>query len=193
MSSSFWLKPRLLWPAIAVLVVGVWALVAAGQSPYLQYRDWVYVIAGFAGIAALCLFPLQPILARGGGAGGRRVHRWIGAASVGLIIAHVGGLWITSPPDVIDALLFRSPTPFSVWGVVSMIAIFILAVVAIRRRRIAPMTWRRVHMALVVLIVGGAVLHTVLIIGTMGQASKYALCAVVLAAAGWGVWRTRLV
>ncbi|WP_147125736.1 ferric reductase-like transmembrane domain-containing protein [Shimia ponticola] len=192
MSSSFWLKPRLLWPAIAVLAVGVWALVAAGQSPYLQYRDWVYVISGFAGIAALCLFPVQPILAHEGGINGRLGHRWIGAAAFALVLVHVGGLWITSPPDVIDALLFRSPTPFSVWGVASMIAIFALGVVAILRRRIAPMVWRRVHMALVVLIVGGAVLHTVLIIGTMGQVSKYALCAVVLLAAGWGVWRTRL-
>lgn len=146
------------------------------------------MISGFAGIAALCLFPLQPILAHEGGINGRVGHRWIGGVVIVLILVHVGGLWVTSPPDVIDALLFRSPTPFSVWGVVSMIAIFVLAVVAIRRRRIAPMVWRRIHMA----IVGGAVLHTVMIIGTMGQVSKYALCAVVLLAAGWGVWRTRL-
>ena len=29
------------------------------------------------------------------------------------VVIHVAGLWITSPPDMIDALLFTSPTPFS--------------------------------------------------------------------------------
>jgi hypothetical protein len=43
------------------------------------------------------------------------------------VVVHVGGLWITSPPDMIDALLLTSPTPFSAFGVIAMWAIFAVA------------------------------------------------------------------
>ena len=43
------------------------------------------------------------------------------------VIVHVAGLWLTSPPDVIDVLLFRSPTPFSAWGAIAMWAVFAAA------------------------------------------------------------------
>ena len=99
------------WGAFA-LAVAV-PLGVAATSPLLQWRDPVYIAAGFAGVAGLALMLAQPLLAKGylphmRGPRGRRWHRWTGMALIALIIVHVGGLWITSPPDVIDALLLRS-------------------------------------------------------------------------------------
>ena len=115
---------------------------------------------------------------------GRRAHYWIGGALVVAIVVHVVGLWITSPPDMIDALLFSSPTPFSPWGVVAMWAIFTVAILAALRRQLGlgPRRWRIVHMVLAVVIVAGSVVHAILIEGTMGTMSKAALCALVLGA-----------
>ena len=103
---------------------------------------------------------------------------------VAAVIVHVAGLWITSPPDVIDALLFRSPTPFSVWGVIAMWSIFVVAVLAASRRRLrlSPRTWRITHSIMAVVIVVGTVIHALLIEGTMETISKAALCALVGAA-----------
>ncbi len=100
------------------------------------------------------------------------------------VVIHVGGLWFTSPPDVIDALLFVSPTPFSAWGVIAMWAIFAVALLAALRRRLRlrPRTWRISHTFLAVVIVVGSVVHGILIEGTMETVSKAALCALVLAA-----------
>jgi hypothetical protein len=104
---------------------------------------------------------------------------------VAAVALHVLGLWLTSPPDVVDALLFRSPTPFSAWGVIAMWAVFASALLAALRRRLRlrPIVWRLCHLTLAAVIVVGGVVHAMLIEGTMGMASKAALCALVLAAA----------
>jgi hypothetical protein len=113
------------------------------------------------------------------------------------VVLHVGGLWITSPPDMADALLYSSPTPFSPWGVTAMWAIFIVALVAALRRRwgLTPRTWRIVHLSLAVVIVIGGVVHAMLVEGTMETMSKAALCVLVVAAAlkvmADRVWRKR--
>ena len=87
-------------------------------------------------------------------------------------------------PDVIDALLFNSPTPFSAWGVIAMWAIFASALLAIFQRRLPlrPRTWRMIHTFLAAVIVVGGVVHSVLIEGTMETWSKAGLCVLVLAA-----------
>jgi len=114
---------------------------------------------------------------------GRRVHHWIGGTLVVAVVLHVAGLWITSPPDMIDALTYTSPTPFSPWGVTAMWAIFAVAALALFRRRLGLRTWRIVHMSLAVIIVVGGVVHAMLVEGTMETVSKAVLCALVLAAA----------
>src|SRR5262249_4205615 len=88
-------------------------------------------------------------------------------------------------PDMVDALLFTSPTPFSPFGVIAMWAIFAVALLATFRRRLGlrPRTWRIVHMVLGVVIVVGAVTHAILIEGTMETVSKAALCVLVVVAA----------
>lgn len=177
----------MIWTALAAALAV--PAVAAAASPLLAWREPIYIAAGFAGVLALGLMLVQPLLIGGYLPGlpalrGRRVHRWTGGVLVLAVLIHVGGLWITSPPDVIDALLFVSPTPFSAWGVIAMWAIFAVALmVAFRRRlRLRPRTWRLGHTVLAAVIVGGTAVHAVLIEGTMETMSKVALCALVLLA-----------
>lgn len=180
-------RVKIIWAALAAAIMV--PIAAAGLSPLLAYRDPIYITAGFAGIAALGLLLVQPMLIGGFLPGltpyqRRRVHRFVGGAIVLAIVIHVGGLWITSPPDMIDALLFESPTPFSAWGVIAMWAIFSVALLASLRRRIGLrlQQWRISHSVLAVIIVVASVVHSVLIEGTMETFSKVALCALVVAA-----------
>lgn len=177
----------MIWAGLAAAVAAPIAI--AAMSPLLAWRDAIYIAAGFAGIIALALVLMQPLLAGGYLPGlpalrGRRVHRWVGFTLVVMVVAHVAGLWLTSAPDVIDALLFDSPTPFSVWGVVAMWATFAAALLAVFHggRRIGPRTWRIAHTVLAGVIVIGSVVHALLIEGTMGPVSKAAFCVLVLVA-----------
>ena len=183
---------RALFWLLLLAVVGV-ALVAALMSPLLQYRSPVYIVAAFAGVIAMVLLLFQPLLAAGYLPGlvlrqGRRIHRYVGSGLVLMIILHVAGLWITSAPDVIDALLFASPTPFSIWGVIAMWAIFASASLAVWRRRLRPRTWRLSHKTLSLVIVAGTVLHAILIEGTMETVSKLVLCVLLVVATGLAIF-----
>src|SRR6478735_144375 len=134
-------KVTLIWAALAAAICV--PLAFAATSPQLEWRDPLYILAGFAGIAALCLVLVQPLLIGGYLPGlqafrGRRAHAVIGGALVAAVMVHVGGLWISSPPDMIDALLFASPTPFSPFGVIAMWAILAVALLAALRRRLRP-------------------------------------------------------
>src|SRR5262245_52385858 len=176
----------LIWAALAAAICV--PIAAAATSPLLEWRGPIYILAGFAGIIALGLVLVQPLLIGGylpglPGLRGRRVHHWIGGALVVMVVVHVVALWITSPPDMIDALTYTSLTPFAPFGVTAMWAIFAVAVLALLRRRLRPRTWRLAHMSLAVIIVVGGVAHAMLIEGTMETISKAALCALVLAAA----------
>lgn len=182
-----WARTILIWTALAAALAV--PIAAAAASPLLAWREPIYIAAGFAGIVALGLLLVQPLLIGGYLPGlpaprGRRVHRWTGGALVLAVLVHVLGLWITSPSDVIDALLFVSPTPFSAWGVMAMWAIIAVALMVTLRRglRLRPRTWRLGHTSLAVVIVLGTVVHAVLIEGTMETMSKAALCALVLVA-----------
>lgn len=191
----------LIWAALA-LAIGV-PIVFAATSEQLAWRGPVYILAGFAGIVALGLVLVQPLLIGGylaplSAYRGRRAHHWIGGALLLAVMVHVAGLWITSPPDMIDALTYASPTPFSPFGVTAMWAIFVVALLASLRRRFAlrPRTWRFIHMPLALVIVVGSVVHCLLIEGTMETVSKAALCVLVVVATAkvmidLQVWRKR--
>lgn len=175
----------LIWAGLALAVVV--PLTFAATSEYLAWRDPVYIAAGFSGVIALCVALVQPLLAAGWLPGfrrlrGRRVHRFIGVVLVAAVIVHVAGLWITSPPDIEDALLLRSPTPFSVWGVVGMWALFAAALLAVLRRRFSPRVWRIGHTSLVSIVVLGGAIHAMLIEGTMEPISKAVLCGLAIVA-----------
>src|SRR6185436_19721172 len=94
-----------IWAALAVAICV--PIAAAATSPLLEWRDAIYIVAGFAGIIALGLLLVQPLLVGGYLPGpsayrARRVHRWVGGLLVAAVAIHVGALWITSPQDVID-------------------------------------------------------------------------------------------
>jgi len=163
-------QAALIWVVLAAAICV--PIAAAAASPLLEWRGSVYILAGFAGIVALGLLLVQPLLIGGYLPGpsayrGRRAHHWIGGVLVVAVVVHVGGLWITSPPDMIDALLLTSPTPFSPFGVIAMWAIFAVALLAALRRRLGlrPRTWRIAHTLLAVVIVVGSVVHGLLIEG----------------------------
>ncbi|MEP6357207.1 MAG: ferric reductase-like transmembrane domain-containing protein [Hyphomicrobiales bacterium] len=176
-----------IWAGLIIAMIV--PMVAAASSPLLAWRDPIYIIAGLSGVLAFVLLLLQPLLAGGAlpalsARRSRQFHRWVGIMLVVTVVTHVVGLWITSPPDVIDALLFVSATPFSAWGVVAMWAIFIAALLAALRKalRLRPHIWRLAHTTLVTVTVIGTVVHALLIDGTMEMISKVLLCVLVFGA-----------
>ncbi len=188
------MKSWLVWPA--AVIAALLPLVAAAQSPLLAWRDPIYIAAGFFGILALSLMVFQPLLAAGWLPGlttraARQIHRGIGAAIILCVLLHVVGLWVTSPPDVVDALLLRSPTPFALWGVIALWALIATAgLVILRDRAVLPWRrWRQAHSALAVVIIAATVLHAVLIQGTMEPYSKAALSVLLAAMAVLAFWR----
>lgn len=161
----------------------------AATSPFLAYRTAVHIVGGFAGIICLALLLIQPLLAAGWlpGVGlprARRWHRRVGAAIVIAVLLHVGFLFATSPVDMLDALLLVAPTPFSIYGVISMWCIGLTALLATARHvlKLPYGPWRLVHSMLAVVIVGTAAAHAFLIEGAMGANSKRALILVMLIA-----------
>ncbi|MEP3629124.1 MAG: ferric reductase-like transmembrane domain-containing protein [Hyphomicrobiales bacterium] len=177
----------LFWVGLAI-VLGI-PILAAITSPLLQWRQPIYIVAGLAGVLALCLLLIQPLaigryLPNVDPLRSRTIHRLIGMLLLALVVIHVGGLWITSPPDVIDALLFRSPTPFSVWGVIAMWCVFATALLALLRRRlrVKHRIWQRLHTGLALVIITGTVTHALLIEGTMETWSKAALAVLAIIA-----------
>lgn len=192
-------RALLIWTGLGLALIV--PLGFAATSEYLAWRDPVYIAAGLAGVVALCLLLVQPLLALGWLPGfrlarSRRVHRAVGLLLVLAVVLHVALLWITSPPDIIDALLLRSPTPFSAWGVGAMWALFAAALLSMLRRRLKPRSWRLGHTGLVSIVVLGSVVHALLIEGTMEMTSKAVLCGLAViatVAAVAGPWlRARL-
>jgi len=178
-------RALLIWTGLALALV--WPLTFAATSEYLAWRDPAYIAAGLAGVVALCLLLVQPLVAQGWLPGlnllyGRRIHRVLGVLLVVAVVLHVAGLWVTSPPDIVDALLLRAPTPFSLWGVVAMWALFAAALLAVLRRRLSPSAWRVGHASLASIVVLGGVIHAMLIEGTMDTTSKAVLCGLAMTA-----------
>jgi len=182
-------KHRTLFVWLVLLTLVLVPLVLASASPLLAWRQPIYIGAGLAGVLALSLLLFQPLLVSHippgiSKAKASRYHRALGIALTVLVLLHVAGLWITSPPDVIDALMFRSPTPFAPWGVIAMWALLISASIAILRKRLpwSAKRWRLVHRSLAFIIVLGTVVHAILIDGTMESMSKIMLCVAVCGA-----------
>ncbi len=178
------MRTALIWGALGLAVFI--PIIAAAMSPLLQWRGPIYIAAGFAGVVGMAIMLVQPLLAIGALPGlsaqtSRRVHRYGGIALVLAVVGHVLGLWITSPPDVIDVLLFRSPTPFAIWGALAMWAVFGAALLAAKRTRLPLRVWRWGHTGLVAIAVIGTVVHALQIIGAMEQVTKTLLSIMLIA------------
>lgn len=164
-------------------------LFIAALNPLQTSRNAAYIVASLAGILALGLLLVQPLLAAGYLPGMplvrmRRWHRWIGTSIVIAVALHIGGLYLTSAPDMLDALLLVSPTPFSIYGVTAMWGIILTALLVALRRRLGLglSMWRILHNVLAAIVVFATIVHALMIEGTMGQISKVILCAAVFAA-----------
>lgn len=179
------MRIALIWGVVALLTGA--PVMAAAMSPLLQWRGPIYIVAGLAGVVGMALMLVQPLLVIGALPGlslsaSRRLHRYGGFVLVLVVALHVIGLWITSPPDVIDILLLRSPTPFAIWGLLAMWAIFGAGVWAVLRSRLPLRIWRWGHSGLVLLAVVGTVVHAVQITGTMEPVTKAMLSIALLRA-----------
>lgn len=194
---------------LRLLKYAVWAVLAcliffpigiASINPLLGYRELVYVIGGMAGITALAVLLIQPLLAGNYLPGvnnkqARLLHRWLGSALILMVILHVGGLYLASPMDALDALLLIAPTPFSVYGVIGMWAVIVTAVLVALRTRlpIRYATWRVIHNTVAVVIAVTTVVHALMIEGAMGSISKLVLCTCVLLATGITILHQRII
>lgn len=177
----------LIW--IALIASAMVALFEASTSPLLEWRDPVYIAAGLSGVMALILLMVQPLLvgrdlAKPRPLERKRIHALFGGLLVLALLLHVAGLWITSPPDMIDALLLRSPTPFSLWGVIGFWVILGVALLGASRKalKLRFKTWRMLHGSLALIAIISSIAHALLIEGTMGDISKVILCLFVLGA-----------
>lgn len=163
-------------------------VVLATFSPYLTYRSPVYIAAGFAGVICLSMLVLQPLLAARKlplhPLWARHLHRMIGITLFALTVVHVLGLYVTSPPDVIDALLLRAPTLFSAFGVIALWGITLTALVAALRRRLPARVWRLAHQTLSALVVVATVIHALQIEGAMEPVTKWIVSLAALLTTG---------
>ena len=178
------LRPTLVWAVLLVALGVPMGLTLA--SPYMAYRDAVYVLGGLSGVVALCLLLPQALLIAGllpiPVPRARRLHRWTGTMVTVSVALHLAGLWITSPQDMADALLFRAPTLFSLWGVLALWALVATTVVALARWRLPLRLGRNLHGGLSALFVAGSIAHALPIIGTMEPVSKALLCMMIASA-----------
>ncbi len=176
----------------------VWLLLAAGllvpvllaaANPLQASREAIGIFGAMAGVVALALLLVQPMLAAGLLPGpsilvARRWHRWVGIMIVAAVVMHVVGLYFYSPDDTVDALLLVAPNSFSVYGVIGLwSAVLTALLVAIRSRSgMRYAAWRIVHNAVSVVVVVSSIVHALLIEGAMELVSKVILCVFVVAA-----------
>lgn len=162
---------------------------AAALSPLQAGRDLTWIAGGLTGVLALGLLVPQGLLATGWITTGPRQRRWHRRTAYLLILAvlaHVGGLYLYSPDDILDALLLHMPL-YSKLGVASLAALVLVAALAAARRafRRHPSGWRIAHGTLAALVAATAIGHTVLAWGALdGWAERLTVLAVMLAIAG---------
>lgn len=183
----------LLWVVSACILVVPLALAIA--SPLQAGRAFSYVVGAVAGVLALSLLFVQPLLAAGFLPGirlsrERRWHRWLGVVLLAAVALHIIGLYLASPDDMLDALLLVAPTPFSLYGVIALIAVFLTGLsAAVRPRfRSAMHHWNRLHWTLTAIVVGATVVHAWMIEGTMQSLSKTITCVSVVLATVAALW-----
>lgn len=184
----------LVWGLLAACILVPVAIAAA--NPLLASRDAFWITGSLAGIVALAILLVQPLLAARllplpSVSAARRWHRWTGALIMAAVGLHVGALYASSPEDIADALWLVAPTPFSVYGVVGVLGLILTALlVALKSRSgLRYTSWRMLHNALALIVVMSSIAHALLIEGTMGHLSKALLCALVLSATTVVLWR----
>lgn len=163
------------------LVLGVLAalllipVAVALASPHLADAPPLRLVATSTGVLALGLLVFEVVLpgrprwiVRAVGAGLMRLHRAIALAVVGLVVLHVGALFVYSPEDTLFALTPAAPT-HSRLGVIALFCLGLTAALALvwRRLGLGRPQWRALHLALAVAILGTAFAHAVMVQGAL--------------------------
>ncbi|HEV2777625.1 MAG TPA: hypothetical protein VGV90_18690 [Solirubrobacteraceae bacterium] len=165
--------------AAAGVVVAV-PLSLALTDRHLAGASAALVVATTAGTLAASGLAIQPLLARR-----RRItrHQILGSVLLGLVLVHVGALFVESPEDAWFALSPDGPTRARM-ALFATIALFgVVALGALRTRLpIAAAAWRLLHAYLAVVVIALGIGHAVLTDGALDDAGTAVLLA--LAAIG---------
>ena len=151
----------------AAAVVAV-PLSLALTDRHLAGASAALVVATATGTLAASGLAIQPLLARR-----RRIgrHQILGAILLGLVLVHVGALFVESPEDAWFALSPDGPTRARM-ALFATIALFgVVALGALRTRLpIAAGTWRLLHAYLALVVIALGVGHAVLTDGALDDA-----------------------
>ena len=166
--------------AAAGAVVGL-PLGLALTDRHLAGASAALVLSTTTGTLAASALAMQPLLARR-----RRItrHQILGAVVLGLVLVHLGALFVESPEDAWFALSPDGPTRARMALIATIALVCVVALGALRTRLpISPATWRLLHayLALVVIVLG--IGHAVLTDGALDGAGT----AVLLVLGGVGL------
>jgi predicted ferric reductase len=158
--------------AAAAVVIAV-PLTLALTDRHLAGASAALMVATATGTLAASGLALQPLLARR-----RRItrHQILGSILLGLVLVHVGALFVESPEDAWFALSPDGPTRARM-ALFATIALFgVVALGALRTRLpIAAGTWRLLHAYLAVVVIALGIGHAVLTDGALDDAGTAVL------------------
>ena len=109
-----------------------------------------------------------------------------------MLIVDIVALYLTSPADIADALLLRSATPFSIYGVVGFGGVLLIAALVLFRSKIPTGHWKTIHVIIALIVVLASVIHALWIQGTMGLVSMWLLCGVILLCTMYAVIKLKI-
>jgi predicted ferric reductase len=171
--------------ATAVAALAMVPLVLALTDFHLSAAPSELVLSTGAGALAVSALALQPFLAaragaRSGAAGRRRLrwHRVLGTVVLGLVLAHVGALFLVEVDDTLFAMSPDGPTRarMALIALIALIATVILGA-TYRRLTIRAGTWRILHLYFAVVFIVLGVGHAVLTDGALDELGTPVLVA----------------
>jgi len=160
--------------AAAGTVVAV-PLSLALSDRHLADASTALILSTVAGTLAASALAMQPLLARR-----RRIarHQLLGAVVLGLVLVHVGALFVESPADAWFALSPDGPTRARMALIATVALLAVVALGALRSRLpLAPATWRLLHAYLAVVVIALGIGHAVLTDGALDDGGTVVLLA----------------
>ncbi len=118
-------------------------LAVALTDAHLAGQPAALVISTAAAALAVSALALQPLLA---GTGKLRWHRVLGGVALGLVLVHLGGLFIVGAEDTLFALSLDGPTRGRMATLATAALIAVVALGVLRRKLpLDGATWRILH------------------------------------------------
>ena len=161
--------------ATAVGVLVALPLALALTDFHLEAAPLALVLSTAAGALAVSALVLQPLLA---GRGRIALHQVLGAVALGLVVIHVGALFILAPDDALFAMSPDGPTRarMALLATIALVAVVLLGVLR-RRLPLDGATWRILHAFLAVLVILLGFGHALLTDGALDGAGTVVLAA----------------